>query len=93
LAATLVDGPVNGQPLDVLSAGADEDAKPALATVIADKELRPIDVGPLDHARYLEAARLPAHLCADLARHRLQDRHQDPRLNANTHRANERSRS
>ncbi len=57
-ARTLESGEVAGQPLDVLIAGDDEDAKQAVATLARDGGLNPIDTGPLNRARELEAAGL-----------------------------------
>lgn len=54
-APTLVAGQVGGQPLDVLIAGDNENAKSALATVVQAGGLRPVDTGPLKRARELEA--------------------------------------
>ncbi|TDC26482.1 NADP oxidoreductase [Streptomyces sp. 8K308] len=54
-AATLLSGQVAGQPLDVLIAGDDEDAKRSVAELAASGGLRPLDVGPLRRARELEA--------------------------------------
>jgi NADPH-dependent F420 reductase len=53
-AGTLVEGEVTGQPLDVLIAGDDEDAKAQLANVVEASGLRAVDVGPLRRARQLE---------------------------------------
>jgi NADPH-dependent F420 reductase len=53
-AGTLVEGQVAGQPLDVLMAGDDADAKARLAELIADTGVRVIDAGPLRRARQLE---------------------------------------
>jgi 8-hydroxy-5-deazaflavin:NADPH oxidoreductase len=50
---TLVEGQVAGQPLDVLIAGDDEEAKERVAQLVRDGGLRAIDVGPLDRAREL----------------------------------------
>jgi 8-hydroxy-5-deazaflavin:NADPH oxidoreductase len=57
-AGTLSEGQVAGQPLDVLIAGDDEEAKATVAQLVADGGLRPIDAGPLKRARELEAAGL-----------------------------------
>jgi predicted dinucleotide-binding enzyme len=57
-ARTLESGEVSGQPLDVLIAGDDEDAKQAVAALARDGGLNPIDTGPLHRARELEAAGL-----------------------------------
>jgi predicted dinucleotide-binding enzyme len=53
-ASTLVDGTVDGQPLDVLIAGDDEGAKASVAAFIEAAGLRPLDVGPLAQSRWLE---------------------------------------
>ena len=53
-APTLVDGQVAGQPLDVLIAGDDEEAKGTVAQLARDGGLRAIDVGALKRARQLE---------------------------------------
>jgi 8-hydroxy-5-deazaflavin:NADPH oxidoreductase len=45
---TLVEGEVAGQPLDVLIAGDDEEAKETVAQLVRDGGLRAIDVGPLE---------------------------------------------
>jgi predicted dinucleotide-binding enzyme len=52
-----VDGKVlvDGQPLDVLIAADDVEAKGAVTSIVADSGLRPIDAGPLSRARELEA--------------------------------------
>lgn len=54
-AKTLSSGEVAGHPLDVLIAGDDERAKDAVATLARDGGLNPIDVGPGNRARELEA--------------------------------------
>jgi NADPH-dependent F420 reductase len=51
---TLVDGQVAGQPLDVLIAGDDEEAKETVVQLVRDGGLRAIAVGPLERARELE---------------------------------------
>ena len=51
---TLVEGQVAGQPLDVLIAGDDEEAKETVARLVRDGGLRVIDVGSLERARELE---------------------------------------
>jgi NADPH-dependent F420 reductase len=53
-AATLVDGKVAGQQLDVLIAGDDDAAKERVAELVEAGGLRAIDVGPLRRARQLE---------------------------------------
>lgn len=54
-AGTLVEGEVLGQPLDVLIAGDDAEAKSTLAKLVKAGGMRPIDAGPLRWARQLEA--------------------------------------
>lgn len=53
-AGTLISGEVAGHPLDVFIAGDDPDTKAVVAAVIQSSELRPVDVGDLHMARYLE---------------------------------------
>jgi NADPH-dependent F420 reductase len=53
-AGTLVEGEVDGQPLDVLIAGDDAVAKQKVARLASDGGLRPLDVGPLARAQQLE---------------------------------------
>jgi len=55
LSGTLLSGEVAGQPLDVLIAGDDAQAKAKLADAIRAGGLRPVDAGPLKRARQLEA--------------------------------------
>lgn len=54
-AGTLVAGQVAGEPLDVFIAGDDEGAKETVATLVRGGGLVPVDVGPLERARELEA--------------------------------------
>jgi len=54
-AGPLTQGEVDGQTLDVLIAGDDEDAKAQVAALARDGGLKPIDVGPQARARELEA--------------------------------------
>jgi hypothetical protein len=54
-AATLPEGKVAGEPLDVFIASDDEDAKAAVRQLVEDGGLRAVDVGPLARARQLEA--------------------------------------
>jgi 8-hydroxy-5-deazaflavin:NADPH oxidoreductase len=54
-AGTLVAGEVAGQPLDVLIAGDDADAKASVAELVQAGGLRPVDSGPLRRAQQLEA--------------------------------------
>jgi predicted dinucleotide-binding enzyme len=54
-AGTLGEGRVAGQPLDVLIASDDEDAKETVSRIVSDAGLRPIDAGPLARAHELEA--------------------------------------
>jgi 8-hydroxy-5-deazaflavin:NADPH oxidoreductase len=53
-AGTLVAGEVSGQPLDVLIAGDDDNAKQKVSQLVSDGGLRPVDVGPLSRAQPLE---------------------------------------
>jgi 8-hydroxy-5-deazaflavin:NADPH oxidoreductase len=54
-AGTLMAGEVAGQPLDVLLASDDEDAKAIVRQLVEDGGQRAVDVGPLPLARQLEA--------------------------------------
>src|ERR671923_1023849 len=54
-AGTLGEGSVAGQPLDVLIASDDDEAKRTVARIVSDAGLRPIDAGALKRARELEA--------------------------------------
>jgi len=54
-AGTLVAGTVGGQPLDVLIAADDADAKSSVAGLVESGGLRPVDAGPLRRAQQLEA--------------------------------------
>jgi predicted dinucleotide-binding enzyme len=54
-AGTLVEGQVAGQPLDVLIASDDTDAKRVVSQIVEDGGLRPIDAGTLARAHELEA--------------------------------------
>jgi NADPH-dependent F420 reductase len=54
-AGTLLDGEVAGQPLDVLVASDDEDAKRAVSRLAEDGGLHAVDAGPLARAHELEA--------------------------------------
>jgi NADPH-dependent F420 reductase len=53
-AKTLINGKVEGKPLDVFIAGNDPEAKNKVSQVIQDGGLRAIDAGPLSRARQLE---------------------------------------
>ena len=53
-AGTLVEGEVAGQPLDVLIAADDEDAKAKVVELVAASGLRAVDAGPLARAHELE---------------------------------------
>jgi NADPH-dependent F420 reductase len=57
-ANTLAGGEVAGQALDVFLAGDDGEAKEAVATLVRDGGLNPIDAGGLHRARELEAVGL-----------------------------------
>jgi 8-hydroxy-5-deazaflavin:NADPH oxidoreductase len=54
-AGTLASGLVAGQPLDVLVAADDADAKRAVLDLVESSGLRGVDAGPLRRARELEA--------------------------------------
>lgn len=54
-AGTLVAGQVAGQPLDVLIAADDADAKATVTELVTSGGLRVVDVGPLQRAQQLEA--------------------------------------
>jgi predicted dinucleotide-binding enzyme len=54
-AGTLAAGQVAGQPLDVLIAGDDDQAKAKVSEFVASGGLRAVDAGPLHRARQLEA--------------------------------------
>jgi 8-hydroxy-5-deazaflavin:NADPH oxidoreductase len=53
-AGTLVEGEVNGQPLDVFVASDHDDAKETVSDLVRGAGLNPIDAGPLRRARELE---------------------------------------
>jgi hypothetical protein len=53
-AGTLVNGEVDGKPLDVFLASDDAEAKARVAEIITKSGLRPLDAGPLKRARQLE---------------------------------------
>ncbi|GAB4245713.1 MAG: NAD(P)-binding domain-containing protein [Thermoleophilia bacterium] len=55
-AGTLAVGRVSDQPLDVLLASDDQEAKAVLAELIQSGGLRSLDAGPLRRARLLESA-------------------------------------
>ena len=57
-AATLSEGRVAGQPLDVFVAGDDEEARATVSKLATDGGLNVIDAGPLKRARELEAVGL-----------------------------------
>ncbi len=54
-AKTLVEGEVDGQPLDVFIAGDAEEPKQKVSQLVEDGGLRAIDAGALERARQLEA--------------------------------------
>ncbi len=58
LSRTLEAGQVAGHPLDVFVAGDDAQAKSEVSDLIKAGGLRPLDVGPLRHARQLEGLHL-----------------------------------
>lgn len=54
-ARNLLDGKVNGMPLDVFLAGDDAQAKETVTRMVESIGLHPIDTGPLLRARQIEA--------------------------------------
>ena len=54
-AATLEEGEVDGEALDVLLASDDDGAKQTVAELVEGSGLRPVDAGPLKRAHELEA--------------------------------------
>lgn len=54
-ARTLVEGKVDGKPLDVFIAGDAEEPKQKVSKLVEDSGLRAIDAGALERARQLEA--------------------------------------
>lgn len=54
-AATLIEGQVGGQVLDVFLASDDDGAKEVVSQLVHDSGLRPVDAGPLARAHELEA--------------------------------------
>ncbi len=54
-AKTLVEGEVDGKPLDVFIAGDAQEPKQKVSKIVQDSGLRPIDAGALERARQLEA--------------------------------------
>jgi len=57
-AGTLLEGDVDGQPLDVFIAGDDAKAKEKVSQLVKDAGMRPIDTGPLSRAREIEGMQL-----------------------------------
>lgn len=57
-AGTLMSGTAGGFPLDVFIAGDDDTAKQAIAGLVRDGGMRPIDTGALKNARHLEGIQL-----------------------------------
>src|ERR1051325_3142781 len=57
-AGTLLEGEVDGQPLDVFIAGDDTEAKAKVAQLVRDAGMRPVDTGPLSRAREIEGMQL-----------------------------------
>ncbi len=57
-AAAVTAGSAGGQPLDIFVAGNDSNAKATVAALVEAGGMRPIDCGPLRHARQLEAMAL-----------------------------------
>jgi predicted dinucleotide-binding enzyme len=65
-AGTLITGEVEGHALDVFIAGDDADSKANVAALLESCELRPVDVGDLHMARYLEGLGF-VHMCIQTA--------------------------
>ena len=57
-AGTLLEGEVDGQPLDVFIAGNDANAKNKVAQLVKDSGMRPVDTGALNRARQIEGMQL-----------------------------------
>jgi len=57
-AGTLLEGEVDGQPLDVFIAGNDANAKNKVEQLVKDSGMRPVDTGALDRARQIEGMQL-----------------------------------
>jgi NADPH-dependent F420 reductase len=57
-AGTLLEGEVDGQPLDVFIAGDNADAKEKVAQLVKDAGMRPVDTGRLSRAREIEGMQL-----------------------------------
>lgn len=55
---TLLTGEISGSKLDVFIAGDDDSAKDIIAGIVTDSGMRPLDVGPLANAGYLEGFQL-----------------------------------
>jgi predicted dinucleotide-binding enzyme len=99
-AGTLVAGQVAGQPLDVLIAGNDSEAKATISQLVASAGLRVVYDGPLQRARQLEALELlhmvvqstlgtgfgsAVKILADMSQHEQYDSGFGVRGRANTH--------
>jgi 8-hydroxy-5-deazaflavin:NADPH oxidoreductase len=70
-AGTLVDGQVAGEPLAVVIASDDEEAKGTVADLVRGSGLNPVDAAPLRRARELERLGFPAHDASRQAGNRL----------------------
>ena len=57
-AGTLLEGEVDGQPLDVFIAGNDANAKNKVEQLVKDSGMRPVDTGALNRARQIEGMQL-----------------------------------
>ena len=79
-AGTLLEGRVADQPVDVLIASDDEDAKETVGALVDDGGLRAVDAGPLTRARGTRVARLSAYGAAGSAGHRVRQRREVHRV-------------
>ena len=79
-AGTLLGGEVGGQPLDVLIASDDEDAKAAVSSLVTDAGMRPVDAGSAQARPPARGARVPAHGHPAAARDELRERREGPRV-------------
>ena len=79
-AGTLVEGEVAGQPIDVLVASDDDDAKAAVRQIVEDGGPRAGRRRPARPRPRARGPRLPAHGAPAAARHRLREHRQGPRV-------------